>query len=96
MPAVFSSQVAPHHESDRQLRRAVHARSNSWRVTPRSRRMALTVPVLNSRLPQLGMVVLPSVDERIQTSWSPRARLSISHPSRRNLRVSSLYLTPQP
>ena len=58
--------------------------------------MALTVPVFSSWLPQLGMVVLRPFDDRIQISWSPRARRSRLHASRRSLRVSSPYLKLQP
>lgn len=44
----------------------------------------------------VGDVVLRPFDDRIQISWSPRARLSRLHPSRRSLRVSSPYLKLQP
>ena len=73
-----------------------YTRANSSRETPRSRRIAETVPGFRSRLPQFAMVVLPPVDGRTHISWSPRARVSSSHPSLRSLRASSRYLKPRP
>ena len=52
--------------------------------------MPLIVPVLKSRLPQLGTVVLCPLAGFRQISWEPLDCRSNSHPRARNRLASSL------